>query len=644
MMYRFFGMIGMILALVACSAPQAEAKDSLPTITSDAQFDSLARTLDTGRYASFPRIMFVIDRDNKNGAKLYFVNTRTFLYHIDFIARTYLSTQSAEELDAVSYSEANRRFILGSVVHYEGLNRYGVEFWEGDILTPPILETAMSLLSKNFHQPLAFKPNSAAQNAIGQAIPGLTMVDTNQVYGSRPALVLNTGRAVGTLRIIEEMTDDVLVTPGDIVILKDNPLRLSPVAGIITTGFSTPLSHINLLAKSWKIPNGYLKNADTSYADLVGKMVVMESRGGDTITLRLATPAEIANAAKSAPERSLQLAKADLAYRALPALTQQRKKDAIRTGAKAANLGEVASWLAQDEAIRSSGSSSGPFTVPAGFSIPFVYYAEFVRANGLDKKIDALLTNSGLAQDAKARRAALAALRTDFMAARLDPKVLAMASARRNAIIGKEGVFVRSSTNAEDLKGFNGAGLYSSVPNVVSEADLERAIKTVWASVWNDAAFEARTIAAIDHRSVLASVLVQKGMNADASGVMITENPFDRNDYGAIFINAKRGLGIRVVEGKRVAEQLIYRPAPESIQVLTRSTDDAMLVFDTDGGVRERPVEPGRVVLTDDLARNLAKVGKRVAGYFGGAPQDIEWLVIGDDIYVVQSRPYLRGN
>ena len=641
MMYRFFGMIGLILALVACNASPAGAKDSLATITSDAQFNSLARTIDTGRYASFPRIMFVIDRDNKDGPRLYFVNTKTFLFHIDFITRTYLSTQSVEDIDAVSYSEASRRFILGSVVYYEGLGRYGVEFWEGDILTPPILETAMNLLSKNFHQPLAFKPNSAAQNEVGQAIPGLAMLDTNQVYGSRPALVLNAGRAIGTLRIIEEMTDDVLVTPSDIVILKDNPLRLSPVAGIITTSFSTPLSHINLLAKSWKIPNGYLKNADSTYADLVGKMVVMESRGGDSITLRPATPIEMANAAKSTPARSVQLAKADLTYRALPALTEQRKNYAIRTGAKAANLGEVASFLAQDRAVH--------FTVPSGFSIPFVYYTEFVRANGLDRKIDALLANpdlthSGLAQDVKARRTALAALRADFMAAPLDPKVLAMASARRDAIIGKEGVFVRSSTNAEDLKGFNGAGLYSSVPNVVSEADLERAIKTVWASVWNDAAFEARTVAAIDHRSVLASVLVQKGMNADASGVMITENPFDRDDYGAIFINAKRGLGIRVVEGKRVAEQLIYRPAPESIQVLTRSTDDAMLVFDTDGGVRERPVEPGRIVLTDDLARNLAKTGKRVAGYFGGAPQDIEWLVIGDDIYVVQSRPYLRGN
>ena len=36
---------------------------------------------------------------------------------------------------------------------------------------------------------------------------------------------------------------------------------LPPVAGVITSHPSTPLSHINLLAKGWGIPNAYVKNA-----------------------------------------------------------------------------------------------------------------------------------------------------------------------------------------------------------------------------------------------------------------------------------------------------------------------------------------------------------------------------------------------
>jgi phosphoenolpyruvate synthase/pyruvate phosphate dikinase len=95
---------------------------------------------------------------------------------------------------------------------------------------------------------------------------------------------------------------------------------------------------------------------------------------------------------------------------------------------------------------------------------------------------------------------------------------------------------------------------------------------------------------------------------------------------------------------RRVAEQLLYRSDPEAIQLLSRFTDDAMLTFDANGGVREVAVEAGRVVLTDERARRLAKAGQNVARIFGSKPQDIEWLLIGDAIHIVQSRPYLRGN
>jgi len=183
------------------------------------------------------------------------------------------------------------------------------------------------------------------------------------------------------------------------------------------------------------------------------------------------------------------------------------------------------------------------------------------------------------------------------------------------------------------------------VPNVVTDAQLADAIRTVWGSVWNDAAYEAREAARIDHRAVHAAVLIQQGMNAEASGVMITENPFDPQEPDAVFINAKRGLGMRVVEGKRVAEQLIYHGETQgSLQVLTRSTDDTMLSFDEKGGVREVRIEEGRFVLTDALALRLAKAGLAIDAWLGGGAQDIEWLTIGDRLYVVQARPYLRGH
>ena len=188
-----------------------------------------------------------------------------------------------------------------------------------------------------------------------------------------------------------------------------------------------------------------------------------------------------------------------------------------------------------------------------------------------------------------------------------DADIAAIAT-RRTTLLGDKGVFVRSSTNAEDLPGFNGAGLYDTVPNVTGRDALAAALRTVWGSLWNDRAYLAREKARIDHRAVRAAVLIQVGIDADAAGVMTTVDPFDeRSDENRLFIAAKRGIGIRVVEGKKIAEQLIYRPELDSIQILTRSQDDVMLHFDPDGGVKEVKVEADRAVLSDDLVRRLRR-------------------------------------
>jgi len=628
-----------LMLLLVLTAPPALADDRFaPAIADRAQYDALARVPAVGRYFNSPQLMFVIDRaDRKNdpAGRLYFVNSKRYDFHITFVQQAYLSNRPAEALVAANYSQPNRRFIFGSVVFYAGLQRYGVEFFEGDALDAAVLGEAMTALRTRFFAPLAFKPNSRQQYDLAAGVGGIEIIDGAAAYGSREVLVLNPGKAVGRLRIVGEITPETDLRPDDIVMLDVPPVQLEPVAGVITTAFSTPLSHVNLLAKSWGVPNAYRRDARTAYAALDGQMVMMTARG-DAVTLRLATPAEAKAAARRA-KGAVKVPKADLSYAGLPSLDEQRRTDSVRVGAKSANLGEVS--------YRRKKAGATDFAVPPGFAIPFSAYDRFVRANGLDRAIDALLANPALKTDRASRHVALARLRAAFAAGTLDPLLMEQVGARRRAVIGTGGVFARSSTNAEDLQGFNGAGLYTSVPNVVSDAQLADAVRAVWGSVWNDAAFEAREAARIDHRAVHAAVLVQQGMNAEASGVMITENPFDPDEPDAVFINAKRGLGMRVVEGKREAEQLIYHGQTQgSLQVLTRSTDDTMLSFDEKGGVKEIRIEEGRFVLTDGLASRLAKAGLTIDAWLGGAPQDIEWLTMGGNLYIVQARPYLRGH
>jgi hypothetical protein len=638
-------LLALAMVCLTLLAPRAGRADdrSLPAIADRAQYEAMARIAPGGRYFNTPQLMFVIDRADRKAdptGRLYFVNSKRYDFHITFVQQAYLSSRPVEALIDANYSKPNRRFTFGSVVFYPGLQRYGVEFFEGDVLDEPVLTEALQTLRDRFFAPLAFKPNSRQQYELAAKVQGLEIIDGSAAYGARDVLVLNPGKAVGRLRVIGEITPQTDLRPDDIVMLDTPPIQLEPVAGVITTAFSTPLSHVNLLAKSWGVPNAYRRDAKAAYAALDGQVVVMEAKA-DAVTLRRATPAEIKAAARQG-RGVVKVPKADLAYVGLPSLVQQRRADSVRVGAKSANLGEVA--YRQARTLKGIGERAD-FIVPPGFAIPFSAYDRFVKANGLDKAIDALLTDPSLKTDRAARHAALARLRAAFAAGTIDPLLMEAVTARRRAVIGPGGVFARSSTNAEDLPGFNGAGLYTSVPNVVTDAQLADAIRTVWGSVWNDAAFEAREAGRIDHRAVHAAVLVQQGMNAEASGVLITENPFEPDEPDAVFINAKRGLGMRVVEGKRVAEQLIYHGQTDgSLQVLTRSSDDTMLSFDEHGGVKEIRIEEGRFVLTDPLALRLAKAGLVIDGWLGGAPQDIEWLTIGDQLYIVQARPYLRGH
>jgi phosphoenolpyruvate synthase/pyruvate phosphate dikinase len=204
-------------------------------------------------------------------------------------------------------------------------------------------------------------------------------------------------------------------------------------------------------------------------------------------------------------------------------------------------------------------------------------------------------------------------------------------------------VFVELRTKTEDLPNFNGAGLYNTVPNVKDDDKLIEAIKNVWASIWNFEAYEARERAGIDHTKVYPGVLIQEGIDADSAGVLITTDPYDRDNAEGIYISAKRGLGIKVVEGERVAEQVMYNPRSQAVQVLTRSDEDSLLAFDASGGVKEIPITGDRVVLNDENIRRLARAASEIKRVFGGKEQDIEWAYRGGQLYIVQSRPFIAG-
>ena len=609
---------------------------SLDKIQARAEFDQLARIYYQGRFYALPHLMFVIDRADQG--KVYYVNSKRYSFHKDFVNANYLTLERGREFFKHNYLESDRRFLLGTIAFQTKANKFTFEFWEGDLVTAGLLNEAAQKLGASFFAPLYFKPNSKHQETAAAQVKDLPTLRAADLGETKDYLPLHQAKAVGMLRVIDKLTDDTILDRNEIVIFRESPITLTPVSGVITTNFSTPLAHVNLLAVGWGIPNAYVKNADEIFKALVGKFVYFEARE-DGFVLRAAELKETAEAGRKLAERSdLLTPEADLEFKQLTALKDQRMKHSHRFGAKAANLGEVMH-------AANLGKIPGVI-VPPGFSIPFAFYEQFLQENRLDEEIVTLLGNDRFNHDPAYRKQRLAELRQRIQAGKHNAAFQQLLRTKVRTTFGsleKKGVFARSSTNSEDLPNFSGAGLYTSVPNVKSDAALDEAIKTVWASLWNYEAYEARESAGINHSAVYPSVLVQEGINADAAGVMITTNPFDAEDKGAIYLNAKRGLGIRVVEGKRVAEQIIYQPRSAAIKILTRSDDDTMLKFDAQGGVREIKIETNRAVLTNDLIKRLARATANIKRTFNGRDQDIEWLTVGKQIYIVQARPYVRA-
>ena len=634
----------------------------LPSLANRADFDRMARVYNAGTPLAQPHVIFVIDRQPRastagkpvqgKGAKpapqLHFVNTPRFQLHDHFVRETGLFAGSPQQFNR-NYEVADRRLILGTLSWQPQIQAFVYEFWEGDRLTPELLAITANQLKAHFFAPVRFKANALAHEQVAQAA-GMPVVTQAQLIGQQSYLPLNVGQAVGRLRIVADLARMRDLQPSDIVVLRQVPLNLPPVAGVITEKPSTLLSHVNLLAKGWGIPNAYVKDASRTLAALDGQWVHVRVAAKDHAVRAASAPereaAQRALAAKpgqspQTPAAPVATIAADLRSTQAKPLATLRASQRTQCGAKAANLGEV-------QAARIAGVQ-----VPDGFCIPFGVYAKAMAQLDVPTRIARMQATPGFAQDADVRRKALAQLRREIETLPLDAALAPFAAdwqARWSKQLKGAGVFVRSSSSSEDLANFSGAGLYTTVPNVRSAGALTQAVRQVWASVFNFEAWEARQAAGITHDRVHMAVLVQAAVDAEASGVMVTRSPLGNTPY-TTYIAAKRGLGIRVVDGQRVAEQVLYSSWSKAVQVISQSAEDSALQLDPQGGVREVPLAATeRTVLSDARVKRLAEVGRAIEKRFGGQPQDIEWALGASTasgqvqpVIVLQARPYVGG-
>lgn len=610
----------------ALSVKPDSPKNSLPAVKSQAEFDTIARIYHQGTPYALPHAMFVIDRLAKN--RIYYVNSQKYNYHKDFLLGTYLVPRGSDVFKPI-YIDTDRRFMVGTMAWQKTVDKWTWELWEGDLATAEMIKSANDLINKTFFAPVAYKPNSIRQEDATAKL-GIERVTQDEINKNQEYLALNAGKAIGRVHIIDKLDDTVEIGSNEILVLKELPQSLPPVRGIIVAKPSTPLSHINILAKGWNIPNIYVKDADKLFKEYDTRWISLDA----TLTKYSYKPADIEELNK-AKDPELVVPPVNLNVKKVANLHEMRKKDSIIYGAKAANLGEMIN------------SKQVSVFVPDGFAIPFYWYEKFMKDNNFDETIEDFIYDNDFVHNPRIRRQKLDDFRKAIQNGKFDEKLKREIVQKWKTQLGSKAVFVRSSSNSEDLPNFSGAGLYSSVPNVTKEDALIEAVKTVWASLWRFQAYEARVRNYVSQTDVYMSALVQTGINMDRGGVMITKDPFDALNKDSVYISVNCGHNSGIVDNSTLPEQLLFNPKSNSVVLMTTSQQKYSLTFDEKGGLKEAPYECAnpntKRILTDLQARNLAKTALSIKRIFGNkAPQDIEWGFMKNRLYVVQARPYIE--
>ncbi|MGE7759936.1 phosphoenolpyruvate synthase [Peribacillus sp. NPDC097895] len=197
---------------------------------------------------------------------------------------------------------------------------------------------------------------------------------------------------------------------------------------------------------------------------------------------------------------------------------------------------------------------------------------------------------------------------------------------------------VRSSATAEDLPHASFAGQQDTYLNIIGIEAILQHISKCWASLFTDRAVIYRIQNGFDHRQVYLSVIIQRMIFPQASGILFTADPITSNRK-LLSIDASFGLGEALVSG--LVSPDCYKVQEEEIVDKMIATKKMAIYGLKEGGTETQQIDPDQQktqTLTEQQILQLARTGRQIEAYFG-CPQDIEWCLVDDTFYIVQSRP-----
>ncbi|MED0961018.1 phosphoenolpyruvate synthase [Bacillus paramycoides] len=299
------------------------------------------------------------------------------------------------------------------------------------------------------------------------------------------------------------------------------------------------------------------------------------------------------------------------------------KTQLLLVGGKGLNLGEL--------------SNIQGIQVPEGFCVTTVGYEKAIEKN---EELQTLLQQlTKLKMEERAQIGEISKkIRKTIMAVEITSDVEKAVTHYLSRFGDEYAYAVRSSATAEDLPYASFAGQQDTYLNIIGKEAILQHVRKCWASLFTDRAVIYRMQNGFEHSQVSICVVVQRMVFPQASGIVFTADPITSNRK-VLSIDASFGLGEALVSGLVSADN--YKVKEGKIVDKMIATKKLAIYALKEGGTETKQIDPTQQkiqTLTEQQILQLAQIGRQIEAYFG-CPQDIEWCLVDDTFYIVQSRP-----
>lgn len=300
---------------------------------------------------------------------------------------------------------------------------------------------------------------------------------------------------------------------------------------------------------------------------------------------------------------------------------QLSKNDTRIAGGKGASLGEI---------------TEAGINVPPGFVVLADSFDKFLKEADLNEKISTTLKKVKK-DDINSAKEVSKKIRNYILKEKF-PKDIGSEIQKEFLKLKASSVAVRSSATAEDSSVASWAGELESYLNITKENLLEN-VKKCWASLFTPRAIFYRFEKKLENQKISVAVIIQKMIQSEVSGIVFTVHPVSENKNQMI-IEAGWGLGEAIVGG--MVNPDAYVVEKKSMNILDKNiSEQSIMMVRGKKGIKQISVPSSnqeKQKLTDKQGMELAQICIDIEKHYQ-KPQDIEWAVENNEIYIVQSRP-----